>query len=433
MNGQLNIQPLAELLHEISDARLSGALRLARERVKAAVYFDEGQVVAALMNLRAFRLVEIFRRSRTADAARLGETVREGMSDEHAGLALVRAGLINPAELKRLQERQSSEVLRELLRWTDGEWSFDPRVRLAGGQRARVDATRLLVESARGYAPELISQRMRDDETLAPSRAALEGTDFGVQLRAAEAFVLSRVSGPMRLSEVVAVGGLPEEETRRAVYALALGGLLERERWPSALPDDLKSRQRAAAGASPVPATEVAQPQEERARETQPAAAEVEANTRGTVEELFARAQGATHYEVLSVARSASADEVKRAYYSHARRFHPDRLRRDADADAQQRIDAAFARIAQAYETLKDSALRASYDLKLSKQHGGAQHADASAQTTRGTSAAGAQGGASQDSTQDAASEREAEHKFQQGLSALRRNESERARTLLGE
>src|SRR2546423_13965449 len=70
MNGQLNTQPLAELLHEISDARLSGALRLARERVKAAVYFDAGQVVAALMNLRAFRLVEIFRRGQTAGAAR---------------------------------------------------------------------------------------------------------------------------------------------------------------------------------------------------------------------------------------------------------------------------------------------------------------------------------------------------------------------------
>src|SRR2546423_2660394 len=396
MNGQLSIQPLAELIHEISDARLSGALRLARERVRAAVYFDGGQVVAALMNHRAFRLVEIFRRSGSADAARLGETVREGMSDEHAGLALVRAGLISPAELKRLQERQSSEVLRELLRWTDGEWNFDPRVRLARRSRARADATRLLVETARGYASELISQRMRDDEMLAPSRAALEGTDFGVQLLPAEAFVLSRVSGPMRLSEVLAVGGLPEEETRRAVYALALGGLLERERWPRALPDDLKSRQRAATGA-PSSTPEAAQPGEEHAREAPPAPAEGEAATRGAVQEVFARASGATHYEVLGVPRNVTPDAVKRAYYSLARRFHPDRFRPDADEDAQQRIDAAFARIAQAYETLKDSTLRAAYDLKLSKQRGGAQQADTSAQEARGTNAAGGQGEAPPD------------------------------------
>src|SRR5205807_316046 len=209
---------------------------------------------------------------------------------------------------------------------------------------------------------------------------------------------------------------------------------LERERWPSALPEDLKSRQRAA-GASSLSATEVAQPQEEHARGSQPATADVEADTRGTVEELFARAQGATHYEVLGVTRSASADEVKRAYYSHARRFHPDRFRRDADADAQQRIDAAFARIAQAYETLKDSSLRAAYDLKLSKQRGGAQRADTSAQTARGTGAAGGQGEttAPHGSTQDAARARDAEQKFQQGLVALQRGESERARTLLGE
>ena len=37
MEGQLRNHPLAELIHEISDARLSGALRLAFERVKAVV------------------------------------------------------------------------------------------------------------------------------------------------------------------------------------------------------------------------------------------------------------------------------------------------------------------------------------------------------------------------------------------------------------
>ncbi len=97
-------------------------------------------------------------------------------------------------------------------------------------------------------------------------------------------------------------------------------------------------------------------------------APEPEPDRQGTVEELFKLARGATHYEVLGVARTASADEVKRVYYAHARRLHPDRFRRDADEGQRQRIDAAFAKVAQAYETLKDASLRAAYDLKLSKQ-----------------------------------------------------------------
>lgn len=370
MNGQLTDHPLAELIHEISDARLSGALRLAREHVRAAVYFDAGQIVAALSNLRASRLIEVLRRSRAVEEARLSALVREGMSDEQVGLLLLRAGLIDEAALKALQERRSKELLRELLRWTDGEWSFDPRVRLTGLQQGGcVDASAYLVEAARSLPPEFVRSRVSDDETLAPAADVQEKLGGGLQLLPAEAFVLSRVYEPMRLSEVVTLSGLPEEETRRAVYVLALGGLVERRGRARALP--LAAAQQAAqrvTPSAPVP------PRQEPTRQTgerEQVPTEPAPDALGTVDELLERARGATHYEVLGVRRSATADEVKRAYYSHARRLHPDRFRRDASEELRQQIDASFARIAQAYETLKDASLRAAYDLKLSKQRGG--------------------------------------------------------------
>ncbi|MCA1619225.1 MAG: DnaJ domain-containing protein [Acidobacteria bacterium] len=170
----------------------------------------------------------------------------------------------------------------------------------------------------------------------------------------------------MRLGEVVTVAGLPEEETRRAVYVLGLAGLLERPDRPRVLPADLL-QQAAARQSRPDAASAAAQEaarqtgERERPPEPEPAA-------QGTTEELFALAGGATHYEVLGVARSVTPEEVKRVYYTHARRLHPDRFRRGADEEQRQRIDAAFAKVTQAYEILKDASLRAAYDLKLSKQ-----------------------------------------------------------------
>jgi hypothetical protein len=236
-------------------------------------------------------------------------------------------------------------------------------VRLADSANAApVDVSGLLVEAARGLPADFVASRVRADETLAPAADAQQRLG-GVRLQPAEFFVFSRVSEPLRLSDVFALGGLPEEETRRAVYVLALGGLVERP-----------ERNRHIRFEAPKPAaqraTPVAQTPQEPARPTvereQPPP---EPDTRGTVEELLARASGATHYDVLGVPRSASAEDVKRVYYSHARRLHPDRFRRDSDEETRQRTDAAFARIAQAYDTLKDAALRAAYDLKLSKQN----------------------------------------------------------------
>jgi DnaJ-domain-containing protein 1 len=179
---------------------------------------------------------------------------------------------------------------------------------------------------------------------------------------------MSRVYAPTTLGELVSASGLPEEEVRRAVYVLALGGLLTRAGGPRILPAEaqkLAEQQLAAAAAAEVPTQE---PEAQPTTGERPAAAEPETDKGGTVEELFALARGETHYEVLGVTRSASADEIKRAYYSHARRLHPDRFRRDADEGTRQRTDAAFARVAQAYDVLRDAALRAAYDLKLAKK-----------------------------------------------------------------
>ncbi len=61
-------------------------------------------------------------------------------------------------------------------------------------------------------------------------------------------------------------------------------------------------------------------------------------------------------YELLGVARSASNDELKKAYRAQARKFHPD-LNPDDPAAAQR-----FKEVTWAYEVLSDQVRRAQYD-----------------------------------------------------------------------
>ena len=71
-----------------------------------------------------------------------------------------------------------------------------------------------------------------------------------------------------------------------------------------------------------------------------------------------------TYYDLLGAAVSAPPEQLKSAYYDLARRYHPDKFRKTEPALIG-RIESAFARITQAYDTLRDEGLRANYDKKL--------------------------------------------------------------------
>ena len=365
MNGQLSEQPLAELIREISSKSLSGRLRLERERVKVVTYFEDGSFVYAASNLRTLRLREYLKKSELITDQDLAQ-FNERVSDTDVLRVLCEQKLLSSAAAAQVQTRQVADVLRLALIWTEGSWDFESRSRLDEHFNLKLDRDSLFLEAARRLPVAFVTSRFRNP---AETFSTLKEPLVNENLLPAEAYLLSRLDHAMPVGELSAISGLGEDETLHLVYSLALAGLIKREHWKPAF-----------RGQQPAPSPVV-----EEVKKVAPAPREREPPKETDPQELedfLARVKNSpTHYDVLDVGREVSPSELKTVYYQLARRYHPDRFRK-ADAALVSRLESAFARITQAYDTLRDDRLRSSYNTKLEARKKAEQLADSAPRAT---------------------------------------------------
>jgi curved DNA-binding protein CbpA len=345
MNGQLSEHPFGELIREISSKKLSGRLRLQHERIVIVTYFEDGAFQYAAANLRTLRLGEYLLNNNLVTEEQL-QRIGERKSDLQLAAAVTNENLTDANTVKSLQLKQQVDTLRLALLWTEGTWDFDHRSHLNERVDLKLNVQDLFLEAGRRLPLQFAASRFRNEQEIFSLN---ENVTNASRLEPREGFMLSRLDRPTPLKELLALSGLREEDALRIIYSLALAGYLTREHWKSAFRDGVPSRQ-------PTQTEMVAD------EVPRPVAESQEIN----IEDFLARAETATtHYEVLAVSDDASATDIKTAYYDIARRYHPDRFRRNHDPSLHTRVEALFARITQAYETLADTGRRAAYDSKL--------------------------------------------------------------------
>ncbi|MBV8759762.1 MAG: DnaJ domain-containing protein, partial [Deltaproteobacteria bacterium] len=144
-----------------------------------------------------------------------------------------------------------------------------------------------------------------------------------------------------------------------------------RAKEPTPSPDGTAAglRMRNPTGGPPMPSLATGQPARTASK---PATARAKRNTAETreTEELIRRklvdARG-DHFQVLGVARTATADEIRLAYFTLARKLHPDRLSALGITDDNREAQQLFAQINTAFATLNDPGKRDEYSRVLAR------------------------------------------------------------------
>jgi curved DNA-binding protein CbpA len=333
MNGVLSPGVLPGVLRQIYVARRSGLLHFAQGDARYSVRFVNGNIVHAQSNLPQARLGQIMVEQGLLSQAHLQQAQQAvARTGRRFGEVLVEMGVLNWERLGDALAVQVRELLLQVFVWAEGSYEFEPRTDAAGQATLKLSTGEMILEAVRKVrGPAAVRHALGDLES-----TVILSTDpllrfQRLTLSTVDGYVLSRVDGIATAREIVAMIPLPAEEIERSLLGLLCTGLVE---YLAA---------------------------------TRGAAADAGAATRAEVLEAAAQIASRDHYEVLEIARDATQAAVMAAYYRQARRFHPDGHHAPGLTDLREALEAVFARVSEAYETLRRPDLRQAYDQMLAR------------------------------------------------------------------
>jgi curved DNA-binding protein CbpA len=373
--GNLSEHPLAELLIEILQARLDGSLRLTHHDHKAIIYFNLGEIVFAVSNQRQHRIFEMLLQADMITKQKL-VAIPEFTNDLALTKELKEKENYSINAISAIFSRQIEAILRDAIEWKDGSWNFSPLARIKDDIHHKVDVHSLLIEKGRNLSNEIIVQRFK---SFTEKFGRHPSPPAHISLQPREAFLLSRFDHSfLKIEEIKTISGMTDMETMQTLYMLWMGGFIYRQNWKAAFSEHYISGTLSAkfelkkqtATPSKTVQTPTLEPQKtEEAEENTAVENSIrEAKEELTLEKYLERVEDAeTHYQILDISMKAETSEVKQAYFSLAKRFHPDLFHKKTDAETHQRIQHAFTEIAHAYEVLRNENTRQTYDFKLRK------------------------------------------------------------------
>jgi len=230
-SGDLAERDVAYLLGRIFREGTTGRLRVRRERIEKAIYFEAGLPVMAASDDAADRMLAMLVREGSLDARQKDETMRVvDATGRKVGAVLIDLGFLRSDELLPAIRRHYESVILSLFSWREGSWQIDPEV-TAGPERTRLlrhPAALVREGLAQGYFDEELAARLGSAKRIFLLDSSAGAADITAQaiVERAEMRVPMLFDGVRSLGEVVRGSGVPESVVLRIAFTLWCFGVL---------------------------------------------------------------------------------------------------------------------------------------------------------------------------------------------------------------
>lgn len=230
-SGTLNNIPFAKLLAELKHEFATGALELAREKVKKTIWVSDGVPVAAKSNAMGETLGAVLVKMGKLSESQRVESVEKMQKEKKLhGVVLVEMGIVKQKDVNSALQAQARAKVINCFAWDDGAYDFKPKddlpsdqpelkmsfgALIAAGVKQRYDLPRL-----RKVLLPHIGETPRFKEELADVFAELKLED-------AEKKLVETLKGRRSLAEVLALSDMDELDLHRVLVTASFAGVVQ--------------------------------------------------------------------------------------------------------------------------------------------------------------------------------------------------------------
>ncbi len=326
---------IALYLRQVYFKKISGQIIFKRGSVQKILFFEGGDLVQAKTNVPEERLGEIlFKLGRISDEAH-SKIERYIEPNQAIGKSLIKKGLTSQRNVEDGVAYQIREIALSLFPHFDGDIILQEKASLVGQSfENRINVPYLIEDGIRRMKHSPALQEYFAKRILFPTGTA----EFQHLLTEEEKQMLKKIEGKENCGTLWHRLKYNPEFFWKTLYLLYCLNMI-----------DFQDKDK--------PLTEI-EKGEESARPEE---------TQAQIDEVLAfreKISSMNYYQILRVSKEASEDEVKKAYFQLARKFHPDRFDRSVNDQYRAQIGEVFNVITRAYRTLSNKLLRRDYDAK---------------------------------------------------------------------
>jgi DNA-binding response OmpR family regulator len=232
--GDVSVISIAEVLQLLDLQRQTGALNVSTREAEITLFVRNGRVDFA--SFRGLRTEFLLGRYLIEDGALGKEKLKAALESRPnakllIGETLIQLGHCKPEAVRRALQRQTSELVYEVVRWTRGRFSFSIGIDNPAASKAALalETSTLVMEGFRRVDEwRLIEGSFDFDDVLYPDPAALERAEQS-QLTREERNVLSSIDGEKTIRELVNVMPGSSFEVCKILYQLLNSRLVRRK------------------------------------------------------------------------------------------------------------------------------------------------------------------------------------------------------------